>query len=96
MISHVVVLVEELFSDQHTCLNRGQILWVDGASRKMFVDEVHRRNYFRKVRSFAREKKSSLFENLSNNVSRWFKKYKELVLHPERLIVALRFSTHLP
>ena len=69
MISYVVVLVEEPFSNQHRCSNRGQILWVDGASHKMFVDEVHRRNYFRKVQSFAREKKSSLFENLSNNVS---------------------------
>jgi len=69
MISHVVVLVEESFSDQHRSSNRRQIFWVDGASREMLVNEVHRRDYFRKVRSFTREKKSSLFENLSNNVS---------------------------
>ena len=69
MIGHVVILVEEFFSNQHRGSNQGQILWVDGASLKMLVDEVHHRNYFQKVWSFTREKKSSLFENISNDVS---------------------------
>lgn len=95
MISHIVVFIEQLFSDEHRSLDRRKVLCVKSTACEVFVDVVHGGNYLRNIWGTSRKKQCCFLENLEGEYEEDGYTLEKGGLPRERQITALQSSTRL-